>query len=443
MKARKPVSVLLALLLALAIVPMTAGAAGEPFCTVGSASYDDLAAAAAEASSSGQPILITKDFDYAGQLELDGITVAVELQNFTLNITQASGTGAAGAGLYVRNGGALAVNGPGTLNFAGTSAGIYVGSAAAGDYGTVSITGAATVNATGSHGVVSNNSQNEVQVTGALGGSAAGDFCVYCLDGKVEVFGSITPPDNGPPVRNGVYADNDAEVHVYGHIVSSVVGVHCPAAAAARVWVLGRFISGDGGFSIKIGNEYPEGVMALSAYPGYEERYRIQKYSGANAVGKDPEFPLGYVFESRVWIKIPVTITPEPITGVTSPKTGAFTSVTRTGAINNGTNYTAEFRGWTPNPDKFNAGTVYTATIQLTANPGYDFNGLTTDAQIEGFTVNGIKPKFVNLDEMTERLTFSVTFPITRGVFGTNPRYTGGWAYLLFFLCFGWIWMWF
>ena len=90
MNARKLLSILLALLLALAILP--AGAAGDPFCMVGATAYDDLAAAAQAASSSGEPILITKDFDCAGQLELDGLVVTVELQGFTLNVTQASGT---------------------------------------------------------------------------------------------------------------------------------------------------------------------------------------------------------------------------------------------------------------------------------------------------------------------------------------------------------------
>jgi len=431
MKARKLTSVLLALLLALAIVPMTAGAAGDPFCTVGTASYDDLAAAAAAASSSGQPILIAKDFDYAGQLELDGLDVAIELRGFTLNVTQASETDAAGAGLCVRNGGALTVNGPGTLNFKGSSAGIYVGSADTGDYGTVSITGNAAVNAAGSHGVVSNNSLNEVQVTGALGGFVADTYCVYCVDGKVEVFGSITSPLDAPPVRNGIYAGNTAEVHVYGSVVGFDVIVYCPAAAAANVWILGfggsqHMVTDGAGFDIKIGGARAEGYSTSFTYPGYTERFRIQKYSGANAAGMDPGYPLGYIFESRVWIKIPDAIVPEPITGVTSPVAGAAPSL----SIDNGTHFTAEIVWWLlppvidyrPAPPDFDADTVYAAVIKLTANPGYIFSGLNSGALIAGFTVNGIAPELENYAGFSDRvgIELSITFPAT-GEFPVIP----------------------
>jgi len=423
MNARKLLSILLALLIALAILPIAAGAAGDPFCTVDTASYDDLAAAAQAASSSGQPILITKDFDCAGQLELDGLDVAVELQGFTLNVTRANGTGAAGAGLYVHNGGALTVNGPGSLNFRGPFAGIYVGSAAAGDYGVVTITGGAALHGAGSYGVVSNNSLNEVQITGALGGHTANTYCVYCVDGKLEVFGSLDSPENGPPIRNNVYADNNAEVYVYGNVSGADANISCPAAAAARIWILGFSptpgVTDGAGYDIKIGGARAEGYSTSFTYPGYTERYRIQKYSGANAIGMDPGYPLGYIFESRVWVKIPTPITPEPITGVISPAAGAVPSR----AIGSGTEFTAEI-SWSPSPPVFDANTAHTAIIKLTAKPGYIFRDMNTDAAIAGFTVNGIEPTLLNYAGYSDRvgIEISVTFPAT----GEFPVITPG-----------------
>jgi len=72
-----------------------------------------------------------------------------------------------------------------------------------------------------------------------------------------------------------------------------------------------------------------------------------------------------------------------------------------------------------------------TATGAITGTP--------TAAGTANFTVkaaNGVSP------DATKALSIIVS-KAPRGIFGTNPKWTAWWAYLLFFLCFGFIWMWF
>jgi Leucine-rich repeat (LRR) protein len=58
------------------------------------------------------------------------------------------------------------------------------------------------------------------------------------------------------------------------------------------------------------------------------------------------------------------------------------------------------------------------------------YNNMTSTSDVKGFTGTWGSVNF-RFD------------PQNKGIFGTNPRYNQWWAYILFFLCFGFIWMWF
>ena len=110
----------------------------------------------------------------------------------------------------------------------------------------------------------------------------------------------------------------------------------------------------------------------------------------------------------------PIPVTAAAITGVTSPVRGAAPST----AIGNGAGFTASL-AWDGAPAAFAPGSVYTATIKLTAAGGYTFGGgYGNTAEIAGFKVNGVAPVWVSNNGAV--LTFKVTFP------ATAPTDTGG-----------------
>jgi len=79
----------------------------------------------------------------------------------------------------------------------------------------------------------------------------------------------------------------------------------------------------------------------------------------------------------------PVSITSVVITGVAAPVRGAVPSAESSGVgIFTRSNVT-----WSPNHNPFQGGTIYTASITLTANSGYTFTGLAT-ATINGSPAN-------------------------------------------------------
>jgi len=81
-------------------------------------------------------------------------------------------------------------------------------------------------------------------------------------------------------------------------------------------------------------------------------------------------------------------------------------------AITGGSGFTAAI-AWNGNPATFVLATPYTATVTLTANPGYIFDTgageYASTADIISFTVNGITPVWISNTGAT--LEFAVTFP--------------------------------
>jgi hypothetical protein len=100
-------------------------------------------------------------------------------------------------------------------------------------------------------------------------------------------------------------------------------------------------------------------------------------------------------------------VTAAAIAGVVSPVATQAPSVT----ISVGTGFTSAIE-WNGSPATFGYSTVYTATITLTASAGYTFSGgFANDAQIVGFTVNGIFPVWESNSGSV--LKFTVAFPAT------------------------------
>ncbi|MCL2008707.1 MAG: hypothetical protein FWG77_11560 [Treponema sp.] len=107
------------------------------------------------------------------------------------------------------------------------------------------------------------------------------------------------------------------------------------------------------------------------------------------------------------------TITQRIIGGITSPSTGG-TPTPPVGGFNPLTpQYKAEVVSWSPVVPAsagFEAGRVYTLTLELTAEPGWTFRGLPADH----FRVNGIESSHdQGTDERT--LTVTIVFPATQG----------------------------
>jgi T5SS/PEP-CTERM-associated repeat protein/autotransporter-associated beta strand protein len=98
-------------------------------------------------------------------------------------------------------------------------------------------------------------------------------------------------------------------------------------------------------------------------------------------------------------------ITSADVSGITAPVTGGTPSDAAT--VPAGSHYTASAVTWSPTDDPFAAGTVYTATVTLTADSGYTFTGFAaTAASIDGNAATIVS-------NTGDALTLSCQFPAT------------------------------
>jgi len=101
----------------------------------------------------------------------------------------------------------------------------------------------------------------------------------------------------------------------------------------------------------------------------------------------------------------PVAVSIKAIPGVTIPAPGGIPVSTITA--------TDQFTGtviWLPNDNPFKSGETYTATINLTAKPGFTFNGITADF----FTVAGATAtNLVNSGVVTAEFPVTANAPIS------------------------------
>jgi len=93
-----------------------------------------------------------------------------------------------------------------------------------------------------------------------------------------------------------------------------------------------------------------------------------------------------------------ISITSVSVT-VTAPATGSTPNIAATGSGK----FSVGAVSWAPNDNPFNAETQYTATVTLTANSGYTFNGLTAA------TINGNTATITN--NKSSAVTLSYRFP--------------------------------
>ena len=103
--------------------------------------------------------------------------------------------------------------------------------------------------------------------------------------------------------------------------------------------------------------------------------------------------------------------------------------------------------------DKATAAAGETVTITANTPPaGQRFKQWNISQAVSftgGTNANSATAKFImpagNVTAMAEyeNIPGGGSQPPAKGIFGTNARYTQWWCYILFFLCFGFIWMWF
>jgi hypothetical protein len=104
---------------------------------------------------------------------------------------------------------------------------------------------------------------------------------------------------------------------------------------------------------------------------------------------------------------VSITVKISPITAanitINAPANGATPATTAT--VSASANFTSGTVTWSPLDTAFKGSTAYTATVTLTAKPGYTFAGLTN------VTVNGVSASITNTPGNT--LALSYTFPAT------------------------------
>ncbi|MCL2793310.1 MAG: hypothetical protein FWD87_09485 [Spirochaetaceae bacterium] len=118
---------------------------------------------------------------------------------------------------------------------------------------------------------------------------------------------------------------------------------------------------------------------------------------------------------SRTFPATPTPITSVAITGVVAPVLGAAPS---TASVGTG-NFSRGNVTWSPIHNPFRGGTVYTASIILTANTGHTFTGLSA----ANATINGQQATISN--NTGDRVTLSRAFPVTDADPITNAVITG------------------
>jgi len=144
-----------------------------------------------------------------------------------------------------------------------------------------------------------------------------------------------------------------------------------------------------------------------------------------NVSGKAPGGP-------TVWVREPSAAVAPILTGPASLSLAQDYAATSTGA------YTV-------------AGIPEPTVTEVSGDAKITWNNATKKLDIAAGLAAGSYPvvlKAANGISPDATLTFTLTVtppsqPPPKGILGTNARYNQWWHYILFFLCFGFIWMWF
>ncbi len=227
------------------------------------------------AAVNGQIIRLLSDINYDGGISITGKQITFDLNGFTLNVVNASGTGL--SVFY----GEVNLTGDGEFNVTGSNYGVLAMS------GTATVTNATAV---GTNGVGANTSGGSITVRGnaegiACGASAASGsvtvvgnavggtygvststYGIIIVNGNVEgnsrgayaIGGRISVVGNVKGTTYGAYAYNNGNVTVNGNTTADYIGAH--ATGNGSITVNGNVTAdigvyaGDGGSVTVVGN---------------------------------------------------------------------------------------------------------------------------------------------------------------------------------------------
>ena len=185
---------------------------------------------------------------------------------------------------------------------------------------------------------------------------------------------------------------NASEITIYGNVaMSGEGGVGVRSFATSEVTIEGTLTIPSGEVYIQVGSTVGEKTQTDFTTPTTKTGYRTYTNSG-----------------STVWVKMPT--------------------------------YAVTVSGGTANKAQTYAGDTVTVTATVPAGKLFDkwtATGVTlTEAQKASASISFTMPG--------NAVTVTAAFKDAKGIFGTKARWTGEWwHYVLFFLGFGFIWMWF
>ena len=278
-----------------------------------------------------------------------------------------------------------------------------------------------------------------LNVNGGKNGLICFDDCKLTVDGAAN-FSSSTDDGIGISIPMNSYRRGNLDICGNGTInVAGAEGIRCLSLTidAAEVTVLGQkksalTVYAELAIPTNMGDA---AILKITRSDNNEETHRfintgesnMYKWKLVNATTPDAltddkidvtvlASSTGIIMRELATTQ-PALIAAAAVTGVTSPVRGAAPSA----AINNGAGFAASL-AWDGAPAAFAPGSVYTATITLTAASGYTFSGgYGKTAEIAGFTVNGAAPVWVSNNGAV--LVFKVTFPATAPAESGNGGY--------------------
>jgi len=189
--------------------------------------------------------------------------------------------------------------------------------------------------------------------------------------------------------------------------IAAIKGVAMPAIGGTPVTTITEnaqysgTVTWDGSPSIFAGSTVYTATIMLSPKPGYTlHGVPANFFTIAGAASVSNAVNSGIVtavFPETARITVSISIN--------APVKGATPTATASSSAENGSNFTIGQVSWSPAHNPFQGGIVYAASVTLTANSGYTFNGLSST------TVNG--QNAVASNNTGSAVTLSYTFPAT------------------------------
>ena len=315
-------------------------------CQIGSVKYETLSAALAEAVD-GDTIVLLDDVDHTSQVTITEKNLTFDLNQFTLNITNA-----AGIALEVGSGGKLSLTGEGSCNVYGNvdANSLYGYGVYAHDGGEASVTNAWASGYSTSAAYALNGGRINVSgnATGTLESLGTGTYCrgaeanglgsmitvlgdvssknnygaVAQEEGTVIVAGNVTGYYGGAYVYNGdIEIDGGVTGLEYGaYAIDGTISVGGDVTATANNGV-GAYASGEGASVIVTGDAISQGNYGNGAFAGNGAAVVI----GGDAVSEGFDGYGAFASQNNASIEISGNIMAENGTGAWVRVTGSIT----------------------------------------------------------------------------------------------------------------------